>query len=152
MKVGLSLGSNLGDRLRHLQQAKNFLISLSTDRWHLASPAYETGPVDCPPNSPAFFNAVVEIEFAGTPQTLLKKIQTYQAAHGRDRSLPKNAARAIDIDILYFGELKIAEPDLVVPHPRMLERRFVLVPLAIIRPDLVLPNGVGDVNFVQADW
>ena len=156
MKVGLSLGSNLGDRLQNLQLARSFLRSLSPARWHQASPVYETVPVDCPPNSPAFLNAVVEIEFTGTPQDLLRQIHAYEAAHGRDRRLPKNAARTIDIDILYFGDQKIAEADLIVPHPRMQERRFVLLPLAMIRPDLtaarVLPGGVGDVRFVQGEW
>jgi len=155
MKVGLSLGSNLGARLRHLQQAKNFLLRLSDEGRHLASPVYETVPVGCPPNSPSFFNTVLEIEFTGTPPTLLKKIQAYEDAHGRNRNLPKNAARSIDIDILYFGDETIAEKDLIIPHPRMAERRFVLLPLSTIRPDLVLrelPGGEGEVRFVQQEW
>ena len=166
MKVGFGLGSNLGDRLRQLQQAKTYLLSLSRESWHVASPVYETEPVGCPPNSPKFLNAVLEIEFAGAPKTLLKKIRAYQAAHGRDRKLPKNAARTIDIDILYFGEQEILETDLVVPHPRMAQRRFVLLPLSTIRPDMIvkgtgktvrmllreLPAGEGEIKFVQQDW
>ena len=77
MKVGFGLGSNLGDRLRQLQQAKTYLLSLSRESWHVASPVYETEPVGCPPNSPKFLNAVLEIEFAGAPKTLLKKIRAY---------------------------------------------------------------------------
>ncbi len=166
MKVGLGLGSNLGERLQHLQQAKAYLLSLSPEGWHIASPLYETEPVGCPPNSPRFLNAVLEIEFTGAPRTLLKKIAAYEVAHGRDRDLPKNAARSIDIDILYFGEKEILEKDLVVPHPRMTERRFVLLPLLTIRPDLPirgtgktvrmllreLPAADGQVRFVQQDW
>jgi 2-amino-4-hydroxy-6-hydroxymethyldihydropteridine diphosphokinase len=166
MKVGFGLGSNLGDRLQHLQQAKAYLLSLSKEAWHVASPLYETEPVGCPPNSPKFLNAVLEIEFDGAPKTLLKKIAAYEVAHGRDRDLPKNAARPIDIDILYFGEKEILEKDLVVPHPRMAERRFVLLPLSTIRPDMIvkgtgktvrmllreLPAGDGEVRFVQQDW
>jgi 2-amino-4-hydroxy-6-hydroxymethyldihydropteridine diphosphokinase len=166
MKVGIGLGSNLGDRLRHLQQAKAYLLSLSQETRHIASPLYETAPVGCPPNSPKFLNAVLEIEFAGAPGTLLKKIQAYEVAHGRDRDLPKNAARAVDIDVLYFGEKEILEKDLVVPHPRMAERRFVLLPLSTIRPDMIvkgtgktvrmllreLPTREGEVTFVQQDW
>jgi 2-amino-4-hydroxy-6-hydroxymethyldihydropteridine diphosphokinase len=166
MKVGLGLGSNLGDRLQHLQQAKAYLLSLSKEAWHVASPLYETLPVGCPPNSPKFLNAVLEIEFDGAPRTLLKKIAAYEVAHGRDRDLPKNAARSIDIDILYFGEKEILERDLVVPHPRMAERRFVLLPLSTIRPDMIvkgtgktvrmllreLPGGDGEVRFVQQEW
>jgi 2-amino-4-hydroxy-6-hydroxymethyldihydropteridine diphosphokinase len=166
MKVGLGLGSNLGDRLLHLQQAKAYLLSLSPEAWHIASPLYETEPVGCPPNSPRFLNAILEIEFEGAPETLLKKIAAYEVAHGRERDLPKNAARPIDIDILYFGEKEILEKDLVIPHPRMAERRFVLLPLSTIRPDLPirgtgktvqmllreLPGADGQVKFVQQDW
>jgi 2-amino-4-hydroxy-6-hydroxymethyldihydropteridine diphosphokinase len=166
MKVGVGLGSNLGDRLRQIQQAKAYLLSLSPEAWHVASPLYETEPVGCPPNSPKFLNAVLEIEFTGAPKTLLKKIQAYEVAHGRGRDLPKNAARPIDIDILYFGEKEILEKDLVVPHPRLAERRFVLLPLSTIRPDMIvkgtgktvrmllreLPSREGEVRFVQQDW
>jgi 2-amino-4-hydroxy-6-hydroxymethyldihydropteridine diphosphokinase len=166
VKVGLALGSNLGDRLPHLQQAKTYLLSLSPERWHLASPLYETLPVGCPPNSPKFLNAVLEIEFTGAPKTLLKKTQAYEDAHGHDRNLPKNAARSIDIDILYFGEKEIVEKDLVIPHPRIAERRFVLLPLSTVRPDMIvkgtgktvrmllreLPEREGEVRFMQHDW
>ena len=166
MKVGLAFGSNLGDRLKHLQQAKAYALSLSNDGWHAASPLYETEPLGCPPNSPKFLNAVLEIEFAGAPKTLLEKILTYEVAHGRDRDLPKNAARTIDVDILFFGEEEILEKDLVVPHPRMAERRFVLLPLSTIEPDRVvkgtgktvrmllrvLRGEEGEVKFVQHDW
>lgn len=166
MKVGLGLGSNLGERLKNLQQAKAYLLSLSQEGWHVASPLYETEPLGCPPNSPKFLNAVLEIEFEGAPKTLLKKIMAYEVAHGRDANLPKNAARNIDIDILYFGEKEILEKDLIVPHPRMAERRFVLLPLSTIRPDMIvkgtgktvrlllreLPSKDGEVTFVQQDW
>jgi 2-amino-4-hydroxy-6-hydroxymethyldihydropteridine diphosphokinase len=166
VKVGLALGSNLGDRLQHLQQAKAYLLGLSPAQWHRASPLYETEPVGCPPNSPKFFNVVLEIEFTGAPRTLLKKTQAYEDAHGRDRSLPKNAARTIDVDILYFGEKEVVEKDLVVPHPGAAQRRFVLLPLSTIRPDLIvkgtgktvrqllreLPEQEGAVRFVQSEW
>jgi 2-amino-4-hydroxy-6-hydroxymethyldihydropteridine diphosphokinase len=166
MKVGLGLGSNMGDRLLHLQQAKTYLLSLSREEWHVASPVYETEPQGCPPNSPKFLNAVLEIEFEGAPKTLLKKVLAYEVAHGRNRDLPKNAARTIDIDILYFGEKEILEKDFVVPHPRIAERRFVLVPLSTIRPDMIvkgtgktvrallreLPTRDDEVRFVQQEW
>ena len=166
MKVGLALGSNLGDRLQCLQQAKRYLLSLSREGWHLASPLYETDPVDCPPDALKFLNAVLEIEYGGAPSTLLKKILAYEAAHGRDRATGANASRSIDIDILYFGEREMMEKDLVIPHPRMATRRFVLLPLSTLRPDLIikgtgktvrmllreLPTGQGGVSFVQQDW
>ena len=166
MKVGLAMGSNLGDRRQHLQQAKNYLLSLSPEQWHLASPLYETEPVGCPPNSPKFLNAVLEIEFTGAPKTLLKKTQAYENTHGRDRNLPKNAARTIDIDLLYFGEKEVVEKDLIIPHPGLAMRRFVLLPLSTIRPEMIvkgtgktvrmllreLPEREGDVRFVQPEW
>ena len=166
MKVGLGLGSNLGDRLLNLQQAKRYLLSLSQEGWHLASPLYETDPINCAPDSPKFLNAVLEIEFEGAPKTLLKKIQAYETARGRDRSTGRNAPRTIDIDILYFGGKEILESDLVIPHPRMAQRRFVLVPLSTIRPNTIvkgtgktvkmllreLPEREGEVKFAQQDW
>lgn len=166
MKVGFAFGSNLGDRLLHLQQAKRYLLSLSLEQWHRASPLYETEPVGCPPNSPKFLNTVLEIEHDGSPKALLRRILAYENAHGRDRSLPKNAARTIDIDILYIGEKEILEKNLVVPHPRLAERRFVLLPLSTIRPEMIvkgtgknvqmllreLPAREGEVKFVQQEW
>ncbi len=165
MKVGLGLGSNVGDRLQHLQLAKQFLLNLSPARHH-ASPVYETVPVNCPPNSPAFLNAVVEIDFTGTPQTLLNQTLAYEAAHGRDRFAGVNAPRTIDIDVLYFGDQEVCEDRLIIPHPRLAERRFVLVPLATICPDMIvkgtgqtvrsllreLPERGEEVKLVQQDW
>ena len=168
MKAGLALGSNVGDRLLNLQHAKNYLLSLSPERWHQTSPLYETEPVGCPLDSPKFFNAVLEIEFTGAPRTLLKKIQAYETAHGRNRAAgaQKNAPRVIDIDILYFGEKEILEKDFIVPHPRIAERRFVLLPLSTLQPDMIvkgtgrtvklllreLPAKEGAVKFVQQEW
>jgi 2-amino-4-hydroxy-6-hydroxymethyldihydropteridine diphosphokinase len=97
---------------------------------------------------------------------LLEKILAYEVAHGRNRDLPKNAARTIDIDILYFGDKEIQETELIVPHPRIAERRFVLLPLAMIEPDRIvkgtgktvrtlleeLRGGEEEVKFVQQDW
>jgi 2-amino-4-hydroxy-6-hydroxymethyldihydropteridine diphosphokinase len=166
VKVGLGLGSNLGDRLRNLQRARDYLVSLSVEGWHRQSPVYETDPVDCPPNSPKFLNAVLEIEFGGAPRTLLQKTQAYEVAHGRYRTLPVNSAREIDIDILYFGEREVLTKHLVIPHPRLAARRFVLLPLSTLAPDRIikgtgktvrqllreLPVGRETVTFWQADW
>jgi len=166
MKVGLGLGANIGDRLRQLQQAKRYLLGLAPEQHSRVSPVYETTPVNCPAGAPAFLNAVVEIEFAGPPQALLKTILAYATAHGRDRTAGLNTPRPIDIDILYFGDREVSTPDLVIPHPRLAERRFVLVPLATICPELVipgtgrtvqillreLPEGDERVKLVQQDW
>lgn len=166
MKVGIGLGSNVGDRLAHLQQAKHYLLSLSRDQWYRQSPLYETEPVGCPPGTPRFYNAVLEIEFNGAPRTLLKKLQAYETAHGRIRDTEPGAPRTIDLDILYFGEREVLEKDLVIPHPRLAERRFVLVPLSTLCPDRIirgtgrtvrqllreLPIREGDVRLVQMEW
>lgn len=166
MKVGIGLGSNVGDRLSQLQHAKSYLLSLSPEQWHRASPLYETEPVGCPAGALKFLNAALEIEFTGAPRTLLKKLLAYEKAHGRDRAAGVNAPRTIDLDILYFGEREVLEKDLVIPHPRLAERRFVLVPLSTICPDMIvkgtartvrmllreLPAREGDVRFVQQDW
>ena len=166
MKVGIGLGSNVGDRLLHLQQAKRYLLSLSPEQWHRVSPVYETEPVGCPDGSGKFLNAVLEIEFTGAPRTLLKKLLAYEKARGRDRVAGTNMPRTIDLDILYFGEREVLEKDLVIPHPRISERRFVLLPLSTICPDMIvkgtartvrmllreLPAREGDVKFVQQDW
>jgi 2-amino-4-hydroxy-6-hydroxymethyldihydropteridine diphosphokinase len=166
MKVGIGLGSNVGDRLQNLQHAKRNLLSLSPEQWHAQSPVYETEPVGCPAGAAKFLNAVLEIEFTGAPATLLKKLLAYEKAHGRDRSAGVNAPRTIDLDILYFGEQEMLTKDLVIPHPRMAERRFVLLPLSTIRPDMIikgtgktvrqllreLPGREGDVRFVQQEW
>ena len=166
MRVGLSLGSNLGNRLAQLQCAKQYLGSLASDQRVVASAIYETAPVHCPPGSAEFLNAVVEIGFLGSPRSLLKQILAYEAAHGRDRSAGQNAPRTIDIDILYFGDLAVADSDLTIPHPRLATRRFVLVPLLAICPDRIvagagktvrtlwqeLPDQSGEVKFVQQDW
>jgi 2-amino-4-hydroxy-6-hydroxymethyldihydropteridine diphosphokinase len=164
MKVGIGLGSNVGDRLQHLQHAKRYLLSLSPEQWHQASPVYETEPVGCPAGAEKFLNAVLEIEFTGAPQTLLKKLLAYEKAHGRDRAGGVNAPRTIDLDILYFGEKEVLEKDLVIPHPRLAERRFVLVPLSTICPDRIIKgtgktvrqllreSPAGNVRFVQQDW
>jgi 2-amino-4-hydroxy-6-hydroxymethyldihydropteridine diphosphokinase len=164
VKVGLGLGSNVGDRLQHLQHAKAYLLSLSPEQWHRASPVYETEPVGCAPGTAKFLNTALEIEFTGAPRTLLKKLLAYEAAHGRDRSAEANAPRTIDLDILYFGEQEVLTKDLVIPHPRIAERRFVLVPLSTICPDRII-KGTGrtvrqllrelpesHVRFVQPDW
>lgn len=166
MKVGLGLGSNVGDRLAHVQQAKAYLLSLSPEQWHRASPIYETEPVGCAPETPSFLNATLEIEFTGAPRTLLKKLLAYEKAHGRDRSAGANAPRTIDLDLLYFGEKEVLEKDLVIPHPRIAERRFVLLPLSTMCPERIikgtgktvrmllreLPERSGAVRFVQQDW
>ena len=138
-KVGFSLGTNLGDRLKHLQLACNSLRKLAASEHFRISNVYETEPVDCPDGSPGFLNAVVEIETELPPHELLERTQAIETGLGRpDQSnRERNAPRVIDVDILYYGNLVLDEESLIIPHPRMHERDFVLRPLFDIRKDLV---------------
>jgi 2-amino-4-hydroxy-6-hydroxymethyldihydropteridine diphosphokinase len=138
-RVALALGSNLGDRLKNLQAARDLLAGISTTPL-LQAPVYRTAPVGCPPGSPDFYNTVVEISYDGLPAGLLATTQAFQSRLGRIAVAEKNAPRLIDIDLLYFGSEIISTPDLELPHPRLAVRRFVLQPLAAIRPGLVLPG------------
>jgi len=140
MKAGVGIGSNLGDRLEHLRQARDFLRSISEGGWLLAAPVYETKPVDCAPGTPAFLNTVVEIESSLPPQALLEQLLRFEASHGRPNVHEKNAPRTVDLDLLYCGDATLNEPKLTLPHPRLHRRRFVLQPLADIRPEMVLPG------------
>ncbi len=132
----LSLGSNLGDRERNLEDALR-LLEDDRLRVHRLSSLYETEPVDLP-GQPWFLNQVAEVETSLTPLELLARIHYVEAALGRRRGLAKGP-RTIDIDILLYGNLALETPDLIIPHPRMAERRFVLQPLAELAPELELP-------------
>ncbi len=132
----LSLGSNLGFRRRNLEEA---LRRLEDDRLRICrvSSIYETEPVDLP-GQPWFLNQAVEIGTSLTPFELLGRIRRVEEVLGRRREQPKGP-RTIDIDILLYGELALETPELVIPHPRMTERRFVLQPLTELAPDLEHP-------------
>ena len=141
MKTGVALGSNLGDRAAHLAAARNFLATLHEgDHPPLCSGLYETEPVDCAPHTAPFLNAVAEIECPLPPETLLRRLREHEAAAGRTASHAKNSPRTIDLDLLYADDLRLDTPGLTLPHPRMTTRRFVMQPLAAIRPGLVLPG------------
>lgn len=140
-RVGIALGSNLGDRRAHLAAARARLREIATaGEPFLEAVDFETEPLDCPLGSPEFLNSVVEIDFAGEPLELLVLTQEIEKSLGRAANPQRNAPRVIDVDLLYFGADILATPELVLPHPRIAERRFVLEPLASIRPDLVLPG------------
>jgi 2-amino-4-hydroxy-6-hydroxymethyldihydropteridine diphosphokinase len=145
-RVGIALGSNLGDRLAHLHAARRALREIATPgEPFLQAPTYQTEPLLCPPGSPFFYNSVVEIGYAGDPFELLELTQAIERKLGRTGTPERNAPRVIDVDLLYFGDRTIDAGNLVLPHPRLGERRFVLQPLAGIRPDLVLPGHTRDI-------
>lgn len=141
MGTGIALGSNMGDRLARLKAARKFLTSLALPGSAVRiSRLYETVPQDCPPGTSPFLNAVMEISTSLDPHGLLRRLLDFEADLGRARRRPRNAPRTIDLDILYAGALRCDTPELTLPHPRMFDRRFVLQPLADIRPELVPPG------------
>lgn len=148
---GIALGSNLGDRLWHLQQAVEKLTqALPSAKITAVAPLYETDPVDCPEDSQPFYNTVLELETDLEPLALLQQLQVLEQSLGRPVAHGYNAPRTVDLDILYAGDMVMNHPDLVLPHPRMAQRRFVLQPLADIRPGLVLPTGTRTVSSLLA--
>ena len=141
MRAGIALGSNLGDRFSHLRRAREDVLQLPGVAKPLASSRiYETEPVNSSADSAAYLNAVIEVEYQGQPITLLDGLQKIEADFGRPSKRPRNAPRTIDLDILYAGNLSLSNDEVVIPHPRLHLRRFVLTPLADILPELILPG------------
>jgi len=141
MRTAVGLGSNLDDRLENLRAARQQICNLANIQPPILSSAiYETDPVDCEPGAPKFLNAVIEFGYNGDPLQLLKKLKGVEDALGRPREHARNVSRRIDIDLLYIGDMKINDGELELPHPRMHLRKFVLQPLADIRPELILPR------------
>jgi len=140
-RVAIALGSNLGNRLAHLKTARDMLRKLMPeDAAYLQAAVYQSEPVDCPDDSPDFFNTVIEIDYIGTPYELLDYTQGIEFHFGRGVVYQTNAPRIIDVDILYFGNETLSGGILTIPHPKLTHRRFVLQPLADISPDVILPG------------
>ena len=146
---GIALGSNVGDRLSHLHAALGALAGLGKLR--VVSAAYQTTPVDCTADAPAFLNAVAELRSALEPRALMAALRDIERGLGRPDRRPLNSPRPIDLDILYAGREVVREAELSIPHPRLHQRRFVLEPLASIRPALVLPGFSKDVRTLLED-
>ena len=138
VRVGFSLGANLGDRLATLERVCDYLSEIFGAL--RLSQVYETEPVGCPAGSPAYLNACVEVSTTMAPQAVLRCCQEIEKDLGRTRSGEYGEPRTCDIDILYYGELQSNTPELILPHPRAHEREFVLRPLCDIDPLLVLPG------------
>lgn len=137
-RVGFSLGSNLGDRLVTLESVCDYLSDVFGAL--RLSQVYETEPVGCPEGSPAYLNACVEVETDISAPEILRICQQIEQELGRTRSGIYGEARTCDIDILYCGDEIYASQELTIPHPRLLQRAFVLRPLCDIDPTLVLPG------------
>lgn len=144
----VALGSNLGDRAAHLRRALRALARTPGLRLLRASRIYETAPVGAPAGAPVgaggppqgdYLNAVVALQSALPPRLLLLRLQQIERAAGRRRSW-RNAPRTLDLDLLFHGAPR-SDPGLVLPHPRLHLRGFVLAPLAEIAPALRHPCG-----------
>lgn len=141
MTFGIALGSNLGDRAANLRRGVELLLQqVPQCRVTEKGGVYETEPVDCAPETQAFLNSVIEIEASCTPSELHGHLAAIEIELGRPPVREKNAPRTLDLDLLYAGDFVSDDPALIVPHPRLHLRRFVLQPLAEIRPDLKLPG------------
>lgn len=136
-RVAIALGSNLGDRTANIAAAITEIQKLATHgEPFLTASLYDTHPQDCPPDSPRFLNTAVAFHHPGSdPLALLNLTQDIERRLGRELKPIRNAPRVIDIDILLFGETKLNHPRLILPHPRIHERAFVLMPLREILPE-----------------
>jgi 2-amino-4-hydroxy-6-hydroxymethyldihydropteridine diphosphokinase len=143
----VALGSNLGEPAANVRAGVEALAMLPDTRLAAISSLYVNPPVGYA-NQPDFVNAVAKIETGLPPRALLDALLRIERRFGRVREFP-NAPRTLDLDIVLYGADTIVEPGLTIPHPRMHERAFVVVPLAEIAPDLAVP-GRGPVSSLVA--
>jgi 2-amino-4-hydroxy-6-hydroxymethyldihydropteridine diphosphokinase len=141
MNFGIALGSNLGDRAENVRRGIEMILArVPGVRLNGSGRVYETEPVDCAPGTQAFLNTVIEVAADCKPEELHAVLKGIEAALGRPEQRERNSPRTLDLDLLYADEVVSDDPVLTLPHPRMHLRRFVLEPLADIRPELVLPG------------
>ncbi|OYY50170.1 MAG: 2-amino-4-hydroxy-6-hydroxymethyldihydropteridine diphosphokinase [Methylophilaceae bacterium 17-44-8] len=149
----IALGSNLYDPIQQVKQALNAISQLPETTLIKQSSLYKTAPVGYD-NQPDFINAVAQVETALTPEVLMRHLLAIETQFGRERPFP-NAPRILDLDLLLYDALCMQTELLTLPHPRMQSRGFVILPLAEIAADLVLPSGESVVelakNFPQQD-
>ncbi|MEI6033674.1 MAG: 2-amino-4-hydroxy-6-hydroxymethyldihydropteridine diphosphokinase [Verrucomicrobiae bacterium] len=141
MRAGIALGSNLGDRLHFLHEARSQLLALHEGPGaFLCSKIYETAPMDCPAGSASFLNAAIELSTSLTPFDLLARLQQIETLLGRPQHHEFHEPRTMDLDLLYLDQIEISHAALTLPHPRISERTFVLDPLREICPERILPG------------
>ncbi|MCM8823791.1 MAG: 2-amino-4-hydroxy-6-hydroxymethyldihydropteridine diphosphokinase [Candidatus Omnitrophica bacterium] len=138
--VFIGIGSNLGDRLKNIEEAINYLRSTEGVIVEKVSSLIETEPVGGPPQG-KYLNGVIKIKTSISPHKLLEILNTIEYRLGRKRGVI-NGPRTLDLDILLYGDLIIQDKDLTIPHPRMWEREFVIKPLLEIEPDLGKSKGI----------
>ena len=136
----LGLGSNVGDRAEHLRGAIRLLDEHGVEV-EATSAAYETEPVGEITDQPDFLNAVIRIRTDLEPRALLDLCKAVEIEGGRLFGGPRHGPRAIDVDVLLLGGVELSDERLTLPHPEVTNRRFVLVPLLELDPDLALPDG-----------
>jgi 2-amino-4-hydroxy-6-hydroxymethyldihydropteridine diphosphokinase len=148
-RVAVALGSNLGDRVAHLNHAiarlQTVLRNVRVSRFR------ETVPVGVHGPQPLYLNAAAAGSTTLPPRAVLDALLAIERERGRERPAP-NAARTLDLDLILYGAVVLDEPDLVIPHPRFRDRRFVLEPLAEVAPDLVDPVTHKSVGELLAAW
>ena len=135
-RVFVGLGANLGDAAATVREAFDALGALPQTTCVARSSLYRSAPVDAQGSD--YINAVAQLRTGLSPLALLDALQAIEGRFGRERPY-RNAPRTLDLDVLLYGQRRIVTPRLTVPHPRLHERAFVLVPLAEIAPDLALP-------------
>jgi 2-amino-4-hydroxy-6-hydroxymethyldihydropteridine diphosphokinase len=134
----VALGSNLDNPVEQIRSALRELGRLPGTRLPRASSLYRNPPAGGL-DQPEYVNAIAQVETRLGPRELLDRLLEIERAHGRVRDYP-NASRTLDLDVVLYGDRVVSEPGLVIPHPRMLERAFVLVPLAEIAPEAQVPG------------
>lgn len=139
--IVIAIGSNAGDSVSLVSQALTLLKSIAVKEFQPSS-LFDTSPVDCPPGSGRFVNAVATFFVSGdlSPVGLLDQLQSWERELGRRPKKVHNEPRSLDLDLIAFGSLSLTTDRLTVPHPRAHLRRFVLEPLSEIQPKLILPG------------
>jgi len=137
LRAYVGLGANLGDAAAAMESAVAAMAEISATTFVARSRTYRSAPLDS--TGPDYLNAVVAIDTALPPTELLVALQRIEQAHGRERPFP-NAPRTLDLDLLLFGGQTINIPGLQVPHPRLHERAFVLLPLNEVARDVLIPG------------
>jgi 2-amino-4-hydroxy-6-hydroxymethyldihydropteridine diphosphokinase len=140
VRAYIGLGSNLDEPRAHIERAFEDLARLPSARLVAVSPLYRSRPIG-PQPQPDYINAVAELDTMNDPMRLLAQLQRIETRHGRIRPAPQHwGPRPLDLDLLIYGRARIQTARLVVPHPRLAERGFVLYPLADVAPELCIPG------------
>ena len=136
----IGFGSNLGDSMSILAMTENEISAVEGFSLKRLSPLYRSKPIDVPDSQDDFLNAVFEIETTLDADTVLMELNNIENRHGRSRGEVKNSARTLDLDLLLFGNRIMKGKTLILPHPRIYQRAFVLFPLFDLSPELEIPG------------